>query len=35
MATYLRCYKLLKKEQEIFREVQVSLCLPAVDAIVK
>ena len=35
MSTYLRCYKLLKKEQEIFREIQVTYCLPVVDAIVK
>lgn len=34
-SSYLRCYKLLGKQQEIYREVQVSVCMPVIDKYLK
>lgn len=30
-ATYLRCFHLLKNEQYLYREIQVSVCIPVID----
>ena len=34
-ACYLRCYKLIGKQQEIYREIQVSICMPLIDKYLK
>ena len=35
MGSYLRCYKLLGKEQDVYREIHTNVCLPSINAFLK
>ena len=34
-ASYLRCYKMIDKKSEIYREVQASVCMPIIEKYLK
>jgi hypothetical protein len=34
-ASYLRCYALMGKHQDIYREIQVTICMPLIDKYLK
>ena len=34
-SSYLRCYALMGKHQDIYREIQVTICMPLIDKYLK
>ena len=34
-ATYLRCYKMIGKKSEVYKEIQASVCMPVIEKYLK